>query len=95
MSKAQVARALGVSPSMVGGWESGRDPAGETRAKYAYLLNGLAAKLTPPAEPESPEPESLAPAVDPEDLHAAGDEDDVETLTTLEPCVLCGAPARQ
>ncbi|MET7520509.1 helix-turn-helix domain-containing protein [Streptomyces sp. NPDC005480] len=95
LSKAQVARALGVSPSTVTGWESGRDPAGETRAKYAYLLNGLAAKLTPPDERESPEPESLAPAGDPDGVHAAGDEDDVETLTTPEPCVLCGAPARQ
>ena len=41
LSKAQVARALGVSPSTLSGWESGRDPAGEVRAKYAYLLDGL------------------------------------------------------
>ncbi|WP_326779437.1 helix-turn-helix transcriptional regulator [Streptomyces sp. NBC_01445] len=61
LSKAQVARALGVSPSTVTGWESGRDPAGETRAKYAYLLDGLAAKFAPPAEPE-PEPDSEAEA---------------------------------
>ncbi|MEV5508846.1 helix-turn-helix domain-containing protein [Streptomyces orinoci] len=46
LSKAQVARALGVSPSTVAGWESGRDPVGEVRAKYAYLLDGLAAKFT-------------------------------------------------
>ncbi|MFI0915370.1 helix-turn-helix domain-containing protein [Streptomyces abikoensis] len=45
LSKAQVARALGVSPSTVAGWESGRDPAGEIRTKYAYLLDGLAAKF--------------------------------------------------
>ena len=45
LSKAQVARALGVSPSTLSGWESGRDPAGEVRAKYAYLLDGLDAKL--------------------------------------------------
>ncbi|WP_308293714.1 helix-turn-helix transcriptional regulator [Streptomyces sp. RK62] len=45
LSKAQVARALGVSPSTLSGWESGRDPAGEIRTKYAYLLDGLNAKL--------------------------------------------------
>ncbi|MEU3708512.1 helix-turn-helix domain-containing protein [Streptomyces catenulae] len=62
LSKAQVARALGVSPSTVTGWESGRDPAGQTRAKYAYLLDGLTAKLTPEADaPPVPEAEA-APA---------------------------------
>ncbi len=40
LSKAQVARALGVSPSTVSAWEAGRDPAGEVRVKYAYLLDG-------------------------------------------------------
>ncbi|MFI5801781.1 helix-turn-helix domain-containing protein [Streptomyces sp. NPDC051561] len=45
LSKAQVARALGVSPSTVGGWEAGRDPVGEIRTKYAYLLDGLRDRL--------------------------------------------------
>ncbi|MFG2630342.1 helix-turn-helix domain-containing protein [Streptomyces sp. NPDC048473] len=53
LSKAQVARALGVSPSTVSGWESGRDPAGEIRNKYAYLLDGLAAKLATETETET------------------------------------------
>ncbi|WP_329582652.1 helix-turn-helix domain-containing protein [Streptomyces sp. NBC_01361] len=108
LSKAQVARALGVSPSTVTGWESGRDPAGETRAKYAYLLNGLAAKFAPPAEPEpEPEPEAdeAAPApvaatdaTEPspaDDTDDTDDADDVETLATPEPCVLCASPAQQ
>lgn len=61
LSKAQVARALGVSPSTVTGWESGsRDPSGELRAKYAYLLDGLAAKVAAETEPET------APACGPE-----------------------------
>src|SRR5438046_2872809 len=46
LSKAQVARTLGVSPSTVTGWEGGRDPVGGVRTKYAYLLDGLSAKLT-------------------------------------------------
>lgn len=40
LSRAQVAQALGVSPSTVGGWETGRDPGGEVREKYAYFLEG-------------------------------------------------------
>lgn len=52
LSRAQVAGALGVSPSTVGGWENGRDPAGETRGKYAYFLDAARAKLaTQTAEP--------------------------------------------
>ncbi|MET7941894.1 helix-turn-helix transcriptional regulator [Streptomyces sp. NPDC005302] len=45
LSRAQVARALGVGPSTVGGWESGRDPSGEIREKYAYFLDGARTKL--------------------------------------------------
>ncbi|CAM5260491.1 hypothetical protein SGLAM104S_08019 [Streptomyces glaucescens] len=41
-----MARALGVSPSTVAGWESGRDPSGEVREKYAYFLEGARTKLT-------------------------------------------------
>ncbi|KNB50639.1 helix-turn-helix domain-containing protein [Streptomyces caatingaensis] len=94
LSKAQVARALGVSPSTVTAWESGRDPAGETRTKYAYLLDGLAAKLapsgttSPPPEPPA-EPTAPAPGLAPDQ-----GTDDVENLPTPEPCVLCGHPAR-
>jgi len=56
LSKAQVARALGVSPSTLSGWENGRDPAGEVRTKYAYLLDGLNAKLTTETETTTAEP---------------------------------------
>ncbi|MCD9145711.1 helix-turn-helix domain-containing protein [Streptomyces albireticuli] len=64
LPKAQVARALGVSPSTVTGWESGgRAPSGELRAQYAYLLDGLAAKLTAETEPETtPAPAPAAPS---------------------------------
>jgi DNA-binding XRE family transcriptional regulator len=102
LSKAQVARALSVSPSTVSAWESDRDPAGEVRTRYAYLLDGLAAKLVPAEEP-APGPvqatESVPePVEDTRSGHTVGgadDGDDVEILNTPEPCVLCGAPARQ
>ncbi len=102
LSKAQVARALGVSPSTVTAWESGRDPAGEIRTKYAYLLDGLAAKLAPhttPAAPPTAEPAAAQPpatADAPPTSPAPGqdaDGDEVEILATPEPCVLCGHPA--
>ncbi|QNS02371.1 helix-turn-helix domain-containing protein [Streptomyces xanthii] len=110
LSKAQVARALAVSPSTVAAWESDRDPAGEVRTKYAYLLDGLAAKLAPqpePAEPAEPaEPSPASPptttaqaAQDTNDTNSTSgtndEDDDVETLAVPEPCVLCGAPAGQ
>uniref|UniRef100_UPI0021C77892 helix-turn-helix domain-containing protein n=1 Tax=Streptomyces sp. STR69 TaxID=1796942 RepID=UPI0021C77892 len=50
LSRTQVARALGVSPSTVGGWEQGRDPSGEIREKYAYFLNHAQERLHPPTE---------------------------------------------
>lgn len=102
LSKAQLARTLGVSPSTVTGWETGRDPSGELRTKYAYLLDGLAAKLAPPAAPPAeeasvprPAPDESTPAPAPGGGPAAGDDmDDVEALAVPEPCVLCGQPAR-
>ncbi|WP_425824693.1 helix-turn-helix domain-containing protein [Streptomyces fractus] len=97
-SKAQVARALGVSPSTVSGWETGRDPSGEVRAKYAYFLDGLAAKFAEPEPELSAEPEpGAAPEAAPAPVPAvAGDRDeDVVALAPAEPCVLCGHPAAQ
>ncbi|MCX4482278.1 helix-turn-helix domain-containing protein [Streptomyces cellulosae] len=100
LSKAQLARTLGVSPSTVTGWETGRDPSGELRTKYAYLLEGLAAKLAPsapqPADEATAPPSALdenttSPAPGPA---ADDDMDDVEALAAPEPCVLCGQPAR-
>ncbi|MFF0670540.1 helix-turn-helix domain-containing protein [Streptomyces tendae] len=106
LSKAQVARTLGVSPSTLSGWESGRDPTGEIRTKYAYLLDGLNAKLatetateteTAPAA-EQPVTSGTAATVTPmssPDLGQDEDGDDVELLVAPEPCVLCGHPAGQ
>ncbi|MFC0843309.1 helix-turn-helix domain-containing protein [Streptomyces noboritoensis] len=85
LSKAQVARALGVSPSTVTGWETGRDPSGEVRTRYAYLLEGLRERLE--SEPEA--------VVEPETSSVDDVGDDVELLGAPEPCVLCGRPARQ
>ncbi|MCX4657651.1 helix-turn-helix domain-containing protein [Streptomyces uncialis] len=104
LSKAQVARALGVSPSTVSAWEAGRDPAGEVRIKYAYLLDGLSAKLATDTTPETePAVESTAAEPVAADAAAAAEPassepeggDDVEVLTAPEPCVLCGRPAGQ
>ena len=96
LSRPQLAQALGVSPSTVGGWESGRDPSGEVREKYAYFLEGAKTKLaaeatkaaeaTPAEEPEDAVPAEAAQPVD--------EDDDVDVLTVPEPCVLCGHPAR-
>ncbi|MFF9324896.1 helix-turn-helix domain-containing protein [Streptomyces sp. NPDC014776] len=55
VSRAQLAQALSVSPSTVGGWESGRDPSGEVREKYAYFLNGARTKLAAAAQDTSGE----------------------------------------
>ncbi|WP_262009266.1 helix-turn-helix transcriptional regulator [Streptomyces sp. FIT100] len=104
LSKAQVARALGVSPSTLSGWESGRDPAGEIRSKYAYLLDGLNAKLATGSEieaapaAEQPVTSGTAATVTPlssPDLGQDEDGYDVDLLVVPEPCVLCGLPAGQ
>ncbi|MFG2181522.1 helix-turn-helix domain-containing protein [Streptomyces abikoensis] len=102
LSKAQVARALGVSPSTVAGWEKDRDPVGETRTKYAYLLDGLAAKFATDTEPVAPSAAGPAvahapvaaetPAASPTPEEGS-EGDEVEVLTAPEPCVLCGQPA--
>ncbi|WP_406397623.1 helix-turn-helix domain-containing protein [Streptomyces sp. NBC_00879] len=99
LSRTQVAGALGVSPSTVGGWEAGRDPSGEVREKYAYFLQGARAKLDSRSEesaataPDVPEEddsgtEGAAPEPDPQP-----EPDDVGTLASPQPCVLCGNPA--
>ncbi|RZB19355.1 helix-turn-helix domain-containing protein [Streptomyces sp. F001] len=50
LPRTQVAQALGVSFSTVGGWESGREPSGEIREKYAYFLDGARTKLQAPTQ---------------------------------------------
>ncbi|MFI1396110.1 helix-turn-helix domain-containing protein [Streptomyces sp. NPDC020681] len=109
LSQADVARALGVNPKTVGGWESGREPTGDVRARYAYLLDGLRAKLQPESEPEpeaEPEAESESeadapevpepepePEHEPQPEHDGDGDDDVEALDRPQACVLCGRPA--
>ncbi|MGW5105022.1 helix-turn-helix domain-containing protein [Streptomyces sp. NPDC004100] len=86
LSRTQVAHALGVSPSTVGGWETGRDPSGELREKYAYFLSGAQEKLRTQNE-TPPHPKTGTP----DDHTTTADED--APLPTPQPCVLCGAPA--
>lgn len=92
VSRAQLAQALGVGTSTVGGWESGRDPSGEVREKYAYFLKGARTKLdtTTPPDPATEPPEQPAETDEPAE---PADLDDVDELTTPQPCVLCGQPA--
>ncbi|MFG2801035.1 helix-turn-helix domain-containing protein [Streptomyces pseudovenezuelae] len=89
VSRAQLAKVLDVSASTVGGWESGREPSGQVREKYAYFLEGARTKLAA-AEPAAP--------ADPVDGVAHAEEetglDDVDVLSEPQPCVLCGRPAR-
>ncbi|GGW93330.1 helix-turn-helix domain-containing protein [Streptomyces chartreusis] len=101
LSRAQLAQALGVSPSTVGGWESGRDPSGEVRQKYAYFLEGARGKLAAEAAEETSAEDSASSESDsqgdaPADAGQAEDsgDDDVDVLAAPQPCVLCGEPAR-
>jgi transcriptional regulator with XRE-family HTH domain len=101
LSKAQVARALGVSPSTLSGWESGRDPAGELRTKYAYLLDGLNTRLAtettavPAAEQSASDTAATSTSAAASSPGPDQGEDEVELLAVPEPCVLCGRPAAQ
>ncbi|MFC6064328.1 helix-turn-helix domain-containing protein [Streptomyces ochraceiscleroticus] len=97
LSRAQVARALGVGPSTVGGWENGRDPSGEVRDKYAYFLNSAREKLATleATSPGSPQAEDDQPAASASSGPEPGPDDaEVEILHAARPCVLCGQPAR-
>ncbi|AZP21943.1 XRE family transcriptional regulator [Streptomyces aquilus] len=96
LSRAQVAQALGVSPSTVGGWEAGRDPSGEVREKYAYFLEGAQAKLADRSEEAAAE-EDVEPATAEDETGESDDveSDEVEALAAPRPCVLCGTPAHQ
>ncbi|WUN99997.1 helix-turn-helix transcriptional regulator [Streptomyces sp. NBC_00299] len=105
VSRAQLAQALNVSPSTVGGWETGRDPSGEVREKYAYFLEGARTKLAADAvEDDGPDEEPVlaeealpgeeagvdAGTAEAEQRTAPDEADDVEALTEPRPCVLCG-----
>ncbi|MFG2352023.1 helix-turn-helix domain-containing protein [Streptomyces phaeochromogenes] len=96
LSRAQLAQALSVSPSTVGGWEAGRDPSGEVREKYAYFLEGARTKLDAVAAAEAPVgnfgpgDDGLAGA----DQSVGPDDADADVLPVPQPCVLCGQLAR-
>ncbi|MFC8660811.1 helix-turn-helix domain-containing protein [Streptomyces sp. NPDC057199] len=102
LSRPQLAQALGVSASTVGGWEAGRDPSGEVREKYAYFLEGARTKLAATATAEAPA-DAPPPGDDPapgdggpEEADQSADTDDTDSgvLPVPQPCVLCGRPAR-
>ncbi|MFF4903163.1 helix-turn-helix domain-containing protein [Streptomyces sp. NPDC001068] len=99
LSKAQVARAVGVSASTLSGWEAGREPGGESRERYAYFLeqaqatfdSRTAAAAGPAAADSSSPAETAATPTD----SAEQDHDDGDNLLAVpQPCVLCGQPAR-
>ncbi|MEV6533646.1 helix-turn-helix transcriptional regulator [Streptomyces sp. NPDC051639] len=93
LSRAQLAAALGVSASTVGGWEAGREPGGEQREAYAYFLEGAAAKLDTAAAATATVPDDV-PAQEPAGPEQVDVLDDVEELPVPQACVLCGQPAR-
>ncbi|WP_416486427.1 helix-turn-helix domain-containing protein [Streptomyces sp. CL12] len=90
LTRTQVAQTLGVSPSTIGGWETGRDPSGETREKYAYFLTAAQEKLR--TQNETPAHPETAPTTE-HPTTAAPPKDEDTPLPTPHPCVLCGAPA--
>jgi transcriptional regulator with XRE-family HTH domain len=102
LSRAQVARAVGVSASTVSGWEAGRSPGGEARERYAYFLEQAQATLTgrstpadgtAPADCSGPELEETETTGTADRQRDDGDNDQDE-LAAPQPCVLCGQPAR-
>ncbi|WP_309049738.1 helix-turn-helix transcriptional regulator, partial [Streptomyces sp.] len=97
LTKAQVARALGVSPTTLAGWEAGREPSGETRTRYAYLLDGLRARLDTPAAPAPAPPapdRDPAPAGGPAPVRApAADDGDLVRAPAADDGDLVRAPA--
>ncbi|MEU5899688.1 helix-turn-helix domain-containing protein [Streptomyces venezuelae] len=91
LSQAQVARAIGVSPTTVGGWESGREPTGAVREKYAYFLESARTKLDPQPQPQpqpQAEPKPVVASEPPPGPPSAPE-------PVSEPCVLCGEPATE
>ncbi|MBQ0855707.1 helix-turn-helix transcriptional regulator (plasmid) [Streptomyces sp. BH-SS-21] len=95
LTRGQLAQALKVSPSTVGGWETGRDPSDkEVREAYAYFLESARTKLdTASAATEAAADGQLADDQS-ADAEQTDDTDDVAMLAVVQPCVLCGQPAR-
>ncbi|MEV7076668.1 helix-turn-helix domain-containing protein [Streptomyces sp. NPDC093990] len=96
LSRPQLAQVLGVGASTVGGWESGREPSGEVREKYAYFLEGARTKLdaSVAADGSAGVPGSGDDGPAGADEAVAADDAGGEVLPVPEPCVLCGQPAR-
>ncbi|MFJ9351769.1 helix-turn-helix domain-containing protein [Streptomyces sp. NPDC101237] len=96
LTKAQVARAVGVSASTLSGWEAGRDPNGGNRERYAYFLEQAQAKLDSrpdaagTAAAADSGPAAATATITDGDGQAQGD----DVLAVAQPCVLCGQPAR-
>ncbi|GHF11911.1 hypothetical protein GCM10014715_79550 [Streptomyces spiralis] len=96
LSRAQVARALGVSPSTLGGWESGRDPSGDVREQYVYFLQQAGEKVRSRTATEPPAPATHPAHAAPMESGELGGDDgeDLVQLVTPAPCLLCGQPAQ-
>lgn len=102
LNQQQVATAVGVSRETVSAWETGRwEPTGQARAKYLRLLEGLRARLNPPAAtpnqhdtatPQEALPAQTAEPTLPGTVTAKPDEN-AKTPPAPRPCVLCGKPA--
>jgi len=98
LTKAETAKALGVSASTLTAWEAGqRDPQGEARAAYARLLEGIVAQLrTEPAAVAPPQPQTstAAPAVESAPLPMLDQHPDGSlVMAQAAPCVQCGNPS--
>ncbi|MEU3795766.1 helix-turn-helix domain-containing protein [Streptomyces fructofermentans] len=95
LTRAQIGEALGVSKGTVGGWEAGREPSGSAvREAYAYFLEGARAKLdaraaTAAVARPGPGDDQAVEAERPAEPQDTGD-----VLAAVQPCVLCGQPAR-
>ncbi|MGW3053336.1 telomere-associated protein Tap, partial [Kitasatospora sp. NPDC001175] len=97
LTKAETAKALGVSASSLTAWESGqREPQGEARAAYAKLLEGIAAQLAP-AQPASAVPAPVVPeayaAPAPQPVMLDQNPDGSLLMAPPAPCVRCGNPS--
>lgn len=95
LTRAQLAQALKVSPSTVGGWEAGRDPSGkEVWEAYAYFLEGARTKLDAAATAAAADGQIGDDKPAEAEQTADQDDADVDALAAPQPCVLCGQPAR-
>lgn len=110
LSRAQVARAMGVGSSTLAAWEAGRDPSGELRGRYVYFLQQAEERHgrrgeEPGGASEDPAagsgsgpaaPEAAVPETAAAHAVPADAEavDDQGELAEPRPCVLCGRPAR-